>query len=41
MTTVMQVASRLLLVWGSMYPFADHDATGKSIVGGEGARAGR
>jgi len=36
MTTLMQVASRLLLVWGIMYPFGDHDAVGKGIVGGVG-----
>lgn len=34
----MQVASRLLLVWGVMYPFGDHDGTGKGIVGGTGWR---
>ncbi|BCR83346.1 protein tyrosine phosphatase-like domain-containing protein [Aspergillus chevalieri] len=36
MTTLMQVASRLLLVWGIMYPFGDHGAVGKGIVGGFG-----
>lgn len=32
----MQVASRLLLVWGVMYSFGDHDGTGKGIMGGTG-----
>ncbi|OJJ89086.1 protein tyrosine phosphatase-like domain-containing protein [Aspergillus glaucus CBS 516.65] len=38
MTTLMQVASRLLLVWGIMYPFGDHSAawSGSKIVGGVG-----
>ena len=41
MTTLMQVASRLLLVWGIMYPFGDHGAAwgGSKIVGGFGGEA--
>lgn len=41
MTTLMQVASRLLLVWGIMYPFGDHGAAwyGGKIVGGFGGEA--
>lgn len=39
-TTAMQVASRLLLVWGIMYPFRDGQlGTGPGIVGGDGERS--
>ncbi|KAI9367322.1 tyrosine phosphatase-like protein [Aspergillus egyptiacus] len=34
-TTAMQVASRLFVVWGILYPFHEQ-GSGKGIVGGEG-----
>ena len=39
-TTLMQVASRLLLVWGVMYPFGKLGLGGEVILGTGGSSAG-